>query len=639
MHFLLFISENNNFGTTTAAAMKDEEQEDATDAAARLLQSNLRRNQQRELYSFLNVQKSASPEEIRAAYLRVASSYHPDRVTPSLRADSEAQFLKVDRAYKVLTDPLMRQAYDHLGERGLRLLQAVPAHELLPMRFPLEVAYILEELSAEEMQYAALSAQNSSGTITVHMEVPRPLQTPRLKQLSVDQQVEVSLTGATSLFGGLYVMNRKAVGIGMGYIGTRLQLGKGTWVSGTYVLSQKRKLTIETSRDLSRAVNVRVSLSGAESGNVGLKLASSRRVSASLMGTADLAVGTCEDEALAFGLTSSNGKRELTGRLRVSDSEVALKGIYENRISNAFQVKCVGKVGTRGLECMLGATRNLSSLTAVNFGLSMALDGVTVSIKARKGRQHIYIPIKISARLDPWSVLVGSVLNAGLNAGLVLLVRPFEKARVQRQLRMLEKELVEKQARERRNAAAQVRLMAEAAQRKAAAEKSAMKGLGGLVILVGRYGTSALPHQRPPDSDWYLPSREQDHNLDMASALDVRIALQFFVNKSRLYLPAGSKAGMLGFYDVAANPTWLLHASTSADDNDAGHSKSTAATFHAPIRPPHHRRKIRRDRPRLYIRYSYLGKVYEMSVDDIESVDLPPLDSSHTCLGLEGDVK
>ncbi|EKU20010.1 chaperone protein, partial [Nannochloropsis gaditana CCMP526] len=82
-------------------------------------------------------------EEIRAAYLRVASSYHPDRVDPPLREDSEAQFLKIDRAYKVLTDPLMRQAYDKFGERGLRLLQAVPQHEMLPLRFPCEVAYIL----------------------------------------------------------------------------------------------------------------------------------------------------------------------------------------------------------------------------------------------------------------------------------------------------------------------------------------------------------------------------------------------------------------------------------------------------------------------------------------------------------------
>ncbi len=611
------------------------EEEEARSVAARLLQSKRRRK--RELYSALNVDAGASAEEIRAAYLTVASTYHPDRVKPSLRGDAEAQFLKIDRAYKVLTDPLLRQAYDTLGERGLRLLKAVPQHEMLPLRFPLEVAYILEELSAEEMQYAALSAQGSSGTLTVHMEVPRPPTAPRLKQLSVEQQVEVALTGATSIFGGLYVVNRKAVGLGMGYVGARMQLGKGTSVSTTYVLSQKRKLTIETSRELSRSVNVRASLSGSESGSLGLKLASSRRISGSLLGTVDLTVGTGEDEALGFGLTSSNGKRELTGRLRISDTEVAVKGIYENRISTAVQVKCVGKLGSRGLECLLAATRNLSSMTAVNFGLGVGLDGVTVSIKARKGRQHIYIPIKISARLDPWSVLVGSVLNAGLNATLVLLVRPFEKARIQRKLRLLEKEISEKQARERRSAAAQVRLMAEAATRKAEAEKKDMKGLGGLVILEARYGTAPLPQQPPPDSEWYLASREQDHSLDMAAALDVRIPLQFFVKKSRLYLPPGSKAGVLGFYDVSGNPTWLLGAAASEEEEE------TRAKFKAPIRPPHHRRRgaadKAKDRPRLYVRYSYLSQVYEVTVDDLEPLELPPLDSSHTCMGKQGEVE
>lgn len=114
---------------------------------------------------------------------------------------------------------------------------------MLPLRYPLEVSYILEELSAEEMQYAALSAQASSGTITVHMDVPRPITFPRLKQLSVDQQMEVALTGQTSVFGGLYVVTRKAAGMGMGYVGTRVHLSKGTWVSGTYVLSQKRKVS------------------------------------------------------------------------------------------------------------------------------------------------------------------------------------------------------------------------------------------------------------------------------------------------------------------------------------------------------------------------------------------------------------
>ena len=194
------------------------------------------------------------------------------------------------------------------------------------------MSYILEELSREEAQFAALSSQTSSGTITVQMEVPasRPLQPPRLKQLSVDQQSEVQLTKDTNVFAGLYVVNRKAVGLGMGYVGTRIRLNKGTWVSGTYVLSQKRKITLETARELSRTMNVRMSLSAMESGVMGLKLASSNRLTGTLMGAVDVAIGANED-FLGLGLTSMRGKTELSGRIRLSASDVALKGVYENR--------------------------------------------------------------------------------------------------------------------------------------------------------------------------------------------------------------------------------------------------------------------------------------------------------------------
>lgn len=195
-----------------------------------------------------------------------------------------------------------------------------------------QVAYILEELTSEEAQFAAMTSQTSSGTVTVQMEVPplRPLRPPQLKQLTVDQQMEVSLTKDTTVFAGLYVVNRKQVGLGMGYVGTRVRLNKGTWVSGTYVLSQKRKLTIETARELSKTMNVRTSLSVLESGVMGLKLASSNRLNPTLMGSVDVAIGGNED-SLGVGITSSQGKAEVSGRIRVSASEIAVKGIYENR--------------------------------------------------------------------------------------------------------------------------------------------------------------------------------------------------------------------------------------------------------------------------------------------------------------------
>ncbi len=312
------------------------------------------------------------------------------------------------------------------------------------------------------------------------------------------------------------------------------------------------------------------------------------------------------------------------------------------------------------MDCALTGTRNLSALVAVSFGLKVALDGVTVTARLRKGRQQLVLPLKISAGLDPWSVLLGGVVGSGMNAVLSLALRPFERARIQRRLRALEQQATARQAKERRHAAAQVRLMAATAGKKREAEQAA----GGLVILEAQYGTT-LPTKGcggggtgvgvggKPDPAWYQQGREQDRALDMAPAIDVRVPLQFFVAKGRLYLPPGSKAGVLGFYDVAANPTWLLTASSSSS-SDAAHGAETgnrvmgrqmrpAPSFLAPIRPPgpppSAGAAAAHKHARLYVRYAYRSRVYEATVDDIQPLELPPLDEEHTELGPLGAVE
>lgn len=317
-------------------------------------------------------------------------------------------------------------------------------------------------------------------------------------------------------------------------------------------------------------------------------------------------------------------------------------------------------MGNRGLDCSLAGTRTLSSLVAVTFGLKVALDGVTVTARLRKGRQQLVLPLKISAGLDPWSVLLGGIVGSGLNAALSLALRPFERVRIQRRLRKMEQEATKKQAVERRHAAAQVRLMAATAERKREAEK----GAGGLVILEAYYGITLPPTgsgalngggggSGKPDADWFVQGRDEDRALDMAPAIDVRVPLQFFVTKGRLYLPPGSKAGVLGFYDVAANPTWLLAAGSAAAD--AGGSDAAAAntamgrrlrpapSFLAPIRPPGPPPAAAAkggagQHARLYVRYSYRNRVFEVTVDDIQPLELPPLDEEHTELGPLGSV-
>ncbi|MGD8244439.1 MAG: molecular chaperone DnaJ [Anaerolineae bacterium] len=63
-------------------------------------------------YEVLGVDRSASQEEIRSAYRKMARAYHPD---VSDAPDAEARFKEINEAYQVLSDPEKRRSYDRFG--------------------------------------------------------------------------------------------------------------------------------------------------------------------------------------------------------------------------------------------------------------------------------------------------------------------------------------------------------------------------------------------------------------------------------------------------------------------------------------------------------------------------------------------
>lgn len=72
----------------------------------------------KDYYAELGVSRTASQEEIKKAYKKLASELHPDRNQGDAKA--EARFKAVNSANQVLGDAKKRKLYDEFGEEGLR---------------------------------------------------------------------------------------------------------------------------------------------------------------------------------------------------------------------------------------------------------------------------------------------------------------------------------------------------------------------------------------------------------------------------------------------------------------------------------------------------------------------------------------
>ncbi|XP_013776629.1 dnaJ homolog subfamily B member 11-like [Limulus polyphemus] len=72
----------------------------------------------RDFYQILGVPRSASLNQIKKAYRKLAKELHPDKNKDDPK--TQEKFQDLGAAYEVLSDPDKRKTYDKFGEEGLK---------------------------------------------------------------------------------------------------------------------------------------------------------------------------------------------------------------------------------------------------------------------------------------------------------------------------------------------------------------------------------------------------------------------------------------------------------------------------------------------------------------------------------------
>ncbi len=78
---------------------------------------------QRDYYEILGVQRSATADDLKSAFRKLARQYHPD---VNKAPDAEERFKEINEAYAILSDPDKRAAYDRYGHAGVTGMNGAP---------------------------------------------------------------------------------------------------------------------------------------------------------------------------------------------------------------------------------------------------------------------------------------------------------------------------------------------------------------------------------------------------------------------------------------------------------------------------------------------------------------------------------
>jgi len=197
----------------------------------------------KDYYKVLGVSKSASAEDIKKAFRKLARRYHPD-VNPGDQK-SEEKFKEINEAYEVLSDVTKRRKYDTLGPNWQE-----------QFGYPSGAGGRTTNFRSSSMNY------NSAGFSDFFEALfGRPTTSTRKTGEDIEQRVEVTFQEAYS--GGMRTFNIQSTEACPVCRGTRLVAGKPcTNCNGLGTLARSKRIQVKIPAGVDNGSKIRVAGEG-----------------------------------------------------------------------------------------------------------------------------------------------------------------------------------------------------------------------------------------------------------------------------------------------------------------------------------------------------------------------------------------
>ncbi|KAI8820842.1 uncharacterized protein EV422DRAFT_530422 [Fimicolochytrium jonesii] len=555
-------------------------------------------------YAVLNVERTASEEDIKNAYRRLALVFHPDKIHSSEDKEAaEHRFAQIQKAHDVLGNTAKRHIYDTYGAEAAETSWEIGTRGQTQE----EIRAEYDRRTREQQEIAAEALSNSKGEIRLSLDAsqifdpqvrrsrqrlrrlplgrfePIPdeqesrgfadlLHWPEVTQANVKHAWETQITQQTGLTVTGDVLARNGIGVG-NVMGTlRHFVNPMLWGEVTGTLGQSPMLQCRVVKNLTAESFVTViATSTTLSAPPTLITSLGRKLTKTTTGSitfhtgefALLSWGKNQDLHQQPATTLSLNRRSPTStntwsldlHAGLASSHISLG--YFRTLQRTIRARAsLALSTTAGLQASLSADKKLTKYTRLGLGVDCAsLGGVTFRVKLARLGQKFTLPIILTPQFDLKLALYATLIPLSAAVAVdTLYIQPRRARRLAEkltQVRENNREIFERRKKEAEDA---VRIMREAVSRKVDAEEL-KEGLVVVSAVYGKLGGDATGSLRDLFGGLAASGAPMTDTVTQLppDCIDVTIAVQALVNNSQLHISGGhSKANLIGFYD----PCW-----------------------------------------------------------------------------------